>query len=296
MNKLKSFGGAWLQSMRPHTLTAGLSPVMVGSALAYHDGAFQWIPALLCVGVAVLAQISSNFANDYYDYVKGADGDKRLGHSRAVLRGVISPKAMLCAALLMLVLACSCGLGLLLYGEWWLLLVGIAVALAVFAYSAGPFPLSYKGLGDVSVLVFYGIIPVCFTSYVQVGSFSLLAFECSIALGLLAVNILLVNNYRDYAEDKVSGKRTTIVRFGRSVALWAYLFDGVAAFVLTVLSFGAMGLPMIAWALYGLMAVLFVFLWRKMLVTDGAALNKVLGQTALFVFFFALLQTVFLLL
>ena len=296
MSDLKSLGGAWLQSMRPHTLTAGLSPVLVGSALAYHAGAFLWVPALLCLGVAVLAQIASNFANDYYDYAKGADGDGRLGINRGVMRGLISPKAMLRAALLTLALACLCGLGLLFYGEWWLLLVGVAIALAVLAYSAGPFPLSYKGLGDVSVLVFYGIIPVCFTYYVQVGSFSRLAFECSVALGLVAVNILLVNNYRDYAEDKASGKRTTIVRFGRAVAPWAYLLDGLVAFALSILSFWSMDLPKVVWGLWAAMTVLFVFLWKKMCDTDGAALNKVLGQTALFVFLFALLQTLSLLL
>lgn len=201
---------AWIEAARPKTLPASISPVIIGCALAFRDGAFQWIPALLCFGVALLAQIASNFANDYFDFKRGADGSDRLGPERAVAQGWITPKAMLKGTFLMLGLACLCGCGLLFFAGWELIPVGLAIALCVLAYSAGPFPLAYRGLGDICVLLFYGIIPVCFTYYVQTLTFSWLTLILSIAVGLLSVNILIVNNYRDYRQDKAAGKRTTM--------------------------------------------------------------------------------------
>lgn len=295
MSNIKTMVGAWVVSMRPHTLTAGISPVMVGCALAYHAGGFSWIPALLCLGVAVLAQVASNFANDYYDFKKGADGPNRLGKSRGLQQGLISPQALLKATIATLGAACLCGLGLLFYGPWWLLLVGVAIALAVLGYSAGPFPLSYNGLGDVSVLIFYGIIPVTFTYYVQTGSFSSLTLVFAFALGLVATNILIVNNYRDYEEDKVSGKRTTIVRFGRKCGRWMYSLNGFAAHLLLIPYLYKAEVSIFIWILFVLMSLLFMRLRKAFLTTDGTALNKVLGQTALFVFLYAIIQSIILL-
>ena len=148
-------GKAWLEAARPRTLPASLSPVLVGAALASRDGYFQWIPTLLCVLVALLAQIASNFANDYFDFKKGADGADRLGPERAVAQGWIQPKSMLTGTFITLGLACFCGCMLLFFAGWELIPVGIAIALCVLAYSAGPFPLAYNGLGDVCVLLLY---------------------------------------------------------------------------------------------------------------------------------------------
>ena len=143
---------AWLEAARPKTLPASFSPVLVGCALAYRDGVFKLAPAILCVLVALLAQIASNFANDYFDFKKGADKEDRLGPERAVASGWITPKAMLWGTFITLGLSCLCGCFLFFFAGWELIGVGIAIAICVLAYSAGPFPLAYNGLGDVCVM------------------------------------------------------------------------------------------------------------------------------------------------
>ena len=231
---------AWMEAARPKTLAASISPVLVGVALAYRDDVFKVGAAILCLGVALFAQIASNFANDYFDFKKGADGSDRLGPERAVASGWITPKDMLVGTFLMLALACALGCGLLFYAGWELIFVGLAIAVCVLAYSAGPYPLAYHGLGDVCVLLFYGIIPVCYTYYVQALEFSLLAFLLSLAIGMLSINILVVNNYRDYEQDKQASKRTSIVLFGRRFGLGFYLVNLVLAMLIC--------LPLIAYA------------------------------------------------
>ena len=287
MEDKKSLAVAWLEAARPKTLPASVSPVVLGCALAYYDGAFDLLLATLCLLVALFAQIASNFANDYFDYKKGADREDRLGPERAVAQGWISPKAMLAGTFITLGLACLFGLLLVGFADWRLLLVGIAIAICVLAYSAGPFPLAYNGLGDVCVLLFYGIIPVCFTYYVQTLSFSLLSFLLSVALGLLSVNILVVNNYRDYEQDKAARKRTTIVLFGRRFGRVFYILNECVAFLLV--------LPLILdapwWVLFlfGLLFALCFYTTRELFVLEGRALNRTLGHTARNVFFFALI-------
>lgn len=289
----KNLFAAWLEAARPKTLAASVSPVLVGIALAYRDGLFKWVPALLCLGVALFAQIASNFANDYFDFKKGADGADRLGPERAVASGWIEPRAMLRGTFLTLGLSCLLGCGLLFYAGWELVFVGLAIALCVLAYSAGPYPLAYNGLGDVCVLLFYGIVPVCFTYYVQALTFSLLAFLLSLAVGILSVNILIVNNYRDYEQDKRASKRTSIVLFGRRFGLVIYLLDIVLAIVIC--------LPLIAYApvwmifLFGLYFALAVSTWMELRRREGRALNQTLGRTARNVFLFSLLLVVLLL-
>lgn len=278
---------AWVEAARPKTLPASVSPVVLACALAWQDGVFKAMPAFLCLLVALFAQIASNFANDYFDFKKGADTEERLGPDRAVASGWIAPRDMLIGTFIALGLACVCGLFLLFYGGWILLPVGIVVALCVLAYSAGPFPLAYNGLGDVCVLLFYGLIPVCFTYYVQAGVFSWLALFLSIAVGLLSVNILLVNNYRDYEQDKQARKRTTVVFFGRRFALILYLLNGLIALLL-VLPLVAI-LPALSWqvGLLGVFFILFYLVWREMAHTEGRLLNKTLGKTGMLVFLFS---------
>lgn len=292
MQNEKSLGKAWLEAARPRTLPASLSPVLLGCALAYRDGVFQWIPALLCVGVALLAQIASNFANDYFDFKKGADGANRLGPERAVAQGWITPKAMLIGTFVTLGFSCLMGCGLLFYGGWWLIGVGLAITLCVLAYSAGPFPLAYNGLGDVCVVLFYGVVPVCFTYYVQALSFSLLAFLLSLAVGFLSANILIVNNYRDYAQDRAAGKRTSIVLFGRRFGRVAYLVNGLIALLLVFPLL--LAAPLWLTALFGLFFVLFVATWQEMRKREGRSLNATLGHTARNVFLFSLLVSLLL--
>ena len=267
---------AWLEAARPKTLPASFSPVLVGCALAYRDGVFKLAPAILCVLVALLAQIASNFANDYFDFKKGADKEDRLGPERAVASGWITPKAMLWGTFITLGLSCLCGCFLLFFAGWELIGVGIAIAICVLAYSAGPFPLAYNGLGDVCVVLF-----------------SLLSFLLSLSLGLLSANILIVNNYRDYEQDKAARKRTTIVLFGRTFGLVTYLLNGILAFLIT--------LPLLMDAspwlvcLFAAFSVLFAATWLEMKQYQGRELNRTLGHTARNVFIYAVLLSVVLL-
>lgn len=284
---------AWIEAARPRTLFASFSPVLVGCALAWQDDVFRLIPAILCVLVALLAQIASNFANDYFDFKKGADGEDRLGPARAVASGWIAPETMLKGTLFTLGLACLCGCLLLFYAGWELIPVGVAIAVCVLAYSAGPFPLAYNGLGDLCVLLFYGIIPVCFTYYVQAGTFSLLAFLLSLAMGFLSTNILVVNNYRDYEQDKASRKRTTIVLFGKRYGRIIYLANGLLALLITFpLLLSHKGL---AEFFYSAFFAFFILTWWKFRRMEGPALNKMLGQTSLMVLAYALILTFILL-
>lgn len=291
MKDNKSLACAWLEAARPRTLPASISPVLLGCALAYYEGIFDIRPAILCFLVALFAQIASNFANDYFDFKKGADGENRLGPERAVAQGWITPRAMLIGTFITLGLACLSGLLLLPFADWRLLFVGVAIAIGVMAYSAGPFPLAYNGLGDVCVLLFYGIVPLCFTYYIQTLHFSLLSFLLSVAIGLLSVNILVVNNYRDYEQDKAVGKRTTIVLFGRRFGRIFYIVNECITLLLT--------LPLLLyadWWMLFLFALLFTacfYTTRELFTLEGRALNRTLGHTARNVFLYALLLCLF---
>lgn len=291
MKDKKSLVGVWVEASRPKTLTASASPVLLGCALAYYDGMFDIVPAVLCFLVALFAQIASNFANDYFDFKKGADREDRLGPERAVAQGWIAPKAMLVGTFVALGVTCLSGLLLICFADWRLIWVGIAIAVCVLAYSAGPYPLAYNGLGDICVLLFYGVIPVCFTYYIQTLSFSLLSFLLSVALGLLSVNILVVNNYRDYEQDKAACKRTTIVLFGRRFGRVFYIFNECMAFVLV--------LPLVLEAprwilfLFGILFVLCFYTTRELITLEGRALNRTLGHTARNVFLFAAVLSLF---
>lgn len=289
MKENKSLIGAWLEAARPKTLPASVSPVLLGCSLAYLDGVFDWTPAILCLLVALFAQIASNFANDYFDFKKGADNEDRLGPERAVAQEWITPKAMLSGTFLMLGVACAAGLLLVCFADWRLLLIGAAIAVCVLAYSAGPFPLAYNGLGDVCVLLFYGMIPVCFTYYIQTLSFSLLSFLLSVALGLLSVNILVVNNYRDYEQDKAARKRTTIVLFGRRFGRVFYVINQILALVLTMPLL--MDAPWWIQFLFGGLFVLCYYTTRELYIKEGRELNATLGHTARNVIIYALIMS-----
>lgn len=213
----------WFAAARPRTLPAAIAPVLVGTALAWHDlwlerQPLAWPAALACLGFALLIQIGTNFANDYYDFIKGADTHERVGPRRAVAAGLVSPEVMKSAMIVVFMFAFIVGLSLLKYGGWPLLVVGATSILCGIAYTGGPFPLGYNGLGDLFVFIFFGLVAVCATFFVQTGYVSQEALLCSVGVGLLAANILVVNNYRDVDTDRVAGKRTLVVRFGRRFA------------------------------------------------------------------------------
>lgn len=269
---------AWLLATRPKTLAAGSVPVIVASALAWHKDTFLWQPAILCLLFALLAQIASNFSNDYFDFVKKTDNEERLGPARAVASGWITPKYMLYGTAVVISLACLFGLGLVFYGGWKLIIVGIICVLSLLAYTAGPFPLAYNGLGDVFVLVFFGWVAVVFSFFVQSNQITLEAIILGTSVGLGAVNILVINNYRDRANDKNSNKRTTIVIFGEKFGEYFYLINGLIA---VTLCFSLFDTAM--WC--GILALLYLPLhfqsWKTMCkIHQGKELNKVLGLTA----------------
>ncbi len=199
---------------RPRTLGAAVIPVLVGSGLAASVEGFNWLPALICGIFALTVQIGTNYANDYYDWKQGADTEERIGPTRAVASRLIAPKQMRNVAYMTLGVAFIVGLSLVYWGGLWLVAVGVFSILSAVAYTARPIALGYRGLGDVFVIGFFGFVAVSFTTYVQAGYFPLPVWPTGLAIGLLANNLLVVNNYRDRESDKAAGKRTLIVRLG----------------------------------------------------------------------------------
>ena len=211
--------------MRPRTLPAAVAPVIVGSALAWRDGKFDLAAATLCLVFALLVQIGTNFANDYYDFVRGADNAARVGPRRAVAAGLVAPATMRRAMWAVFAAAFASGLGLIAWGGPWLLVVGIASIVCGIAYTGGPWPLGYHGLGDVFVFIFFGLVAVGATYFVQAGRVTIDVLLAAVAIGLLTANILVVNNYRDVETDAAAGKRTLVVRFGRRFARLQFMFS-----------------------------------------------------------------------
>ena len=224
----------WLAATRPRTLPAAVAPVVVGSALAWRDGHFIAAAALLCLLFAVLVQIGTNFANDYYDFMRGADTAARVGPRRAVAAGLIAPATMKRAMWAVFATAFISGLSLIAWGGPWLLAVGVASIVCGIAYTGGPWPLGYHGLGDIFVFVFFGLVAVGATYFVQAARVTPDALLAALPIGLLAANILVVNNYRDIETDAVAGKRTLAVRFGRGFARAQFNVSLVLAFAVPV--------------------------------------------------------------
>jgi 1,4-dihydroxy-2-naphthoate polyprenyltransferase len=268
----------WFDAARPRTLPAAIAPVLVGSALAAREGRFEPAAAALCLGFALLAQIGANFANDYYDFVNGADNAARVGPRRAVAAGLVAPAVMRLATVLVLAAAFAVGLGLVAYGGVWMLAIGAASIACAAAYTGGPLPLGYLGFGDLLVFFFFGMVAVPTTYFVQAGKVAPEVFVAAVPIGLLAANILLVNNYRDAETDAAAGKRTLVVRWGRGfarvqfAASWAIALAVPAAFVLR-------GYP--AWRLLPLLLAFAA--WRQThrlrTSTTPAQLTILLGDT-----------------
>jgi len=214
--------------------------VVVGSALAGRDHRFDPAAAGLCLLFALLVQVGTNFANDYYDFVHGADTAARVGPRRAVASGLVRPSDMRRATAAVFAAAFAAGLGLLHWGGPWMLAIGIASILCGIAYTGGPWPLGYLGLGDLFVFVFFGLVAVGATYFVQAGRITHQAVLAGVPVGLLAANILLVNNYRDAETDAATGKRTLVVRFGRRCARAQFAASLLIAFAVPVL-FAATG-------------------------------------------------------
>ncbi len=213
----------WVEAARPKTLAAAFAPVLVGAGLAYHVGELNYLVSACALLCAFLIQIGTNFANDYFDFVKGADTDERIGFQRATASGLIQPKTMLNATILTMSIAFLIGLYLVWIGGWHVLVIGILSLIFGILYTGGPFPLGYNGLGDVFVFIFFGIVAVMTTFYVNALYWSETSFWASLSIGALCTNILVVNNLRDVEQDKKAGKRTLGVLFGEKALKLEYV-------------------------------------------------------------------------
>lgn len=278
---------AWFLAARPKTLTGAVIPVLIGSALALLDGYFDLFPAFICFLFAGLMQIAANFINDLYDYLKGSDREDRLGPRRACAQGWITPSMMKFGIVVCITLAGLIGSLLIFYGGWNMLWIGAACIIFAFLYTTA---LSYYGFGDLMVIVFFGFAAVGGTYYVQALQWTADTTILSLCCGLVIETLLVINNYRDREEDKVSHKRTLIVRFGEPFGRFLYLGSGVAACLL-LLFFLREGHYVTA-----LMPFLYLLphiqTWRRMsAIRNGKRLNEILGMTSRNMLLFGFLVT-----
>ena len=290
---------AWILAARPKTLSGAAVPVMIGIALAWVDsggfseGLFSWTAAILCMLFAFIMQIDANFVNDFFDYARGNDDAAiRLGPLRACTQGWVSTDAMKRAIASTTVAACVVGLPLVWYGGLEMILVGLVCVVFCFLYTTH---LSYIGLGDVLVLLFFGIVPVCCTYYIQLHTVTWQVFLASIACGLVIDGLLIVNNYRDRYNDQTDGKQTLVVKIGAEATEWLYLALGITACAIGVV-FWTNG-HVLAFILPLLYLLLHVFTWLKMRrINYGRQLNECLGETARNMFVYGLCVAIGLLL
>ena len=275
MNQMR----VWILASRPRTLTAAIVPVVVGSALAWRDGACQLWAALAALLAAVFIQIGTNLANDVDDFKKGADTAARVGPKRVTRAGLLTPKQVGWGLLVVVGLAGLLGVYLIAVGGWPILLIGVFSILAGLAYTAGPFPLGYNGLGDVAVFVFFGLIAVTGTYYVQAHTVTLAAWWVALPIGTIATAIIVVNNVRDADTDRAAGKRTLAVLLGRPAARLEYVLLLVAAYAAPVILWRVFQFSV--WALLPLLTLPIAYTHTRALYTStGPALNRTLGGTA----------------
>lgn len=282
---------AWVLAARPATLAAGIVPVVVATAVAAAAGALRWDVVAAALTCAIWVQIGANFANDVFDFEKGADTEERLGPVRVVQAGLLTPRAVRWGMVVAFALAGAGALYLTWIAGWPLLLIGVLAVLSAIGYTGGPYPLGYHGLGDVFVLVFFGFVAVCGTVYASTGAITELAWWVSLPVGCLATAILVVNNLRDRVTDAASGKRTLAVRLGRRGAEGEYL----CLLALTYLAMPAVYLRGLAglWIhLPWLTLPLALVLVRQVRRFEGAALNRTLVGTARLLLLFGLLLAV----
>lgn len=289
---------AWLLATRPKTLSAAAVPVMIGTAFAWRNTSeqFYWIPAILCLLFAWIMQIDSNLVNDYFDFKKGNDDETRLGPKRACSEGWITSDAMVWGILITTLLGCMTGIPLILYGGLEMVMVGIACVVFCFLYTT---LFSYHGLGDILVLLFFGIIPVCCTYYVcmplhqQIPTGEVIA--SSIACGLAIDALLIVNNYRDIDNDRSNGKITLAVRLGESKTRRLYESIGyiAAGIMITLVFFDLYQTDKLipTYAIYLIYIILHRQSYQEMKrINKGAKLNQVLGLTARNILVFGILS------
>jgi 1,4-dihydroxy-2-naphthoate polyprenyltransferase len=269
----------WIIAARVRTLPAAAAPVVVGTGAAIGAGNFAFFPALAALVGALLLQIGANFANDLFDFLRGVDTAARVGPVRVTQAGLLTPRQVRAGMWTVFAVAALIGVYLIRAGGWPVVLIGLAAILAAIAYTGGPFPLGYHGLGEVFVFLFFGLAAVGGTYYVQAGTMRAAAWWASVPMGLLAVAIIVVNNLRDIATDRAAGKQTLAVRFGERGTEAEYLALVAVAYLAPVAMWATRAAS--AWVLLALLSLpLFPPLFRRLRGERGRALNGVLAGTA----------------
>jgi 1,4-dihydroxy-2-naphthoate polyprenyltransferase len=278
----------WRLAIRPKTLPAAAAPVLAASALAFHDGVFRTGPALACLLTALLLQIAANLANDVFDFQRGADTQERLGPVRVTQAGLLAPGKVKRGMWVCFAVAAFLGLYVAWASSWLILLVGAAAVLAALAYSGGPLPYGYYGLGELGVFLFFGVAAVCGTYYGQAKLVTTAAIFISIAMGCLSSAILVVNNLRDIQTDQVGGKKTLAVLMGAGLTRWEYFGLIAFAYIIPVLLW--IGGFASTWVLLAFGSIpLAVRTCLKANRMNGKALNALLAETGQLELVFALL-------
>jgi 1,4-dihydroxy-2-naphthoate octaprenyltransferase len=280
---------AWLLATRPRTLPAAVAPVIVGAAMAIADAHFRWLPAVAALMVALLLQIGVNLANDYFDYRKGIDTADRIGPPRVTQSGLIPAKQVMAGMLLAFILSGVPGIYLLVVGGWPVLIIGLACILAALAYSGGPFPLASHGLGDLFVFIFFGLVAVCGTYYVQALHLTPMVLLMGAIEGFLITAILVVNNLRDIQTDRQTGKRTLAVMIGDRGSKMEYVLLLATAYAIPLILW--LSGHSSAWVILPLVSLPMAFaLIRIIWTTTGSpGLNQALASTAKLTLIYSLL-------
>ena len=278
----------WGSIIRPRTLPVSMASVIMAIALSFVKDEKQWLPAALCLLFAVLAQIVSNLANDYADFKTGSDNENSLGPERKLVSGEITAKTMLKAIIIAASVCFLVGLSLLYWGGWILLPFGLLIMAVAFCYSMGPFPLSYHALGDVAVILFFGIVPITFTYYILTKEINWEIITAGIAMGLVVDELLIVNNVRDEEEDKLHNKKTTVGIFGSKFMKTAFLINPFIAcglgfyFMRDICDYKTWAIAIIPMLIYSVIVSIRLNKYK------GKQLNALLGQASLEALIFAL--------
>ncbi len=288
---MSSSGGlrAWVQASRPKTLWAAVTPVVVGTACAVSVSGFVPGAALAALGVAISIQIGTNLSNDVLDFDRGADTERRVGPARAVQSGLLSRGQVWAGAWVAFGICMACGLYLAAVAGWPVLVVGAVSIASGLLYTAGPWALAYTGLGDLFVVLFFGLVAVCGTVYVQALQVPVAAWWSGLAVGALTTAILVTNNLRDLEGDALAGKRTLAVRFGPRFARLEYAALLLAAHLAPLPLVPRLGpWPLLSWLALPFAVVLLRSVWRS----EGAMLNAALAATARLLLVFGVLLSV----
>ena len=287
-------------AIRLKTLGASVAPVLLGGAIAFHSGThlkassekFHLLTFLMTLLGAMLLQVGSNLANDYFDFIKGSDTHERKGPTRVMQAGLATPLQMKLAITAVFLAALGVGAYLVFQGGLVILAIGLVSIFCALAYTAGPYPLAYLGLGDIFVFVFFGPLAVCGTVFLQTGLWSSTAFLMSLPMGLLAIAILTVNNVRDYREDQKASKKTVVVRFGERYGRIQYSLCLALCFIFPVIYFvsGAAPTGVLASLLLGFLGFPMVkVMWKS---RDPQRLNVLLGETGRFLIVYGVVNAV----